>query len=91
MLLFCLQLSADHTILKLGDFGLARATEGTRQYKTMIGSYRYMAPEVMIQSKTPGKVMSQYSRKADVYSFGGFFEMSKLMRICSSDWFQTEL
>ena len=57
------QLSADHQVLKLGDFGLARATEGTGQTKTMIGSYRYMAPEVVI---TGGR----YSRNADVHSFG---------------------
>lgn len=50
--------------MKLGDFGLARATEGTEQTKTMIGSYRYMAPEVM-------KRGGHYSAKADVYSFGG--------------------
>ena len=52
-----IQLSEDHNLLKLGDFGLARATEGTRQTKTLIGSYRYMAPEVMI----PG---GHYSKKA---------------------------
>ena len=51
--------------MKLGDFGLARATEGTEQTKTMIGSYRYMAPEVM----KPG---GHYSMKADVYSFGRY-------------------
>lgn len=56
-------LSTDHAVLKLGDFGLARATEGTRQTKTQIGSYRYMAPEV-VSSR------GHYSRKADVHSFG---------------------
>ncbi|XP_020632863.1 uncharacterized protein LOC110069677, partial [Orbicella faveolata] len=56
-------LSVDHTVLKLGDFGLARATEGTRQTKTQIGSYRYMAPEVV---KSGGR----YSHKADVHSYG---------------------
>ena len=60
------QLSADHTVLKLGDFGLARATEGTRQTKTQIGSYRYMAPEVV----TSG---GRYSKRADVHSFGEFY------------------
>lgn len=57
------QLSVDHAILKLGDFGLARATEGTRQTKTQIGSYRYMAPEVVSSG-------GRYSKKADVHSFG---------------------
>jgi len=56
-------LSEDHKVLKLGDFGLARATEGTRSTKTEIGSYRYMAPEVMSSG-------GHYSEKSDVYSFG---------------------
>ena len=60
-----IQLSEDHKLLKLGDFGLARATEGTRQTKTLIGSWRYMAPEVM-------SLGGHYSKKADVYSFGEF-------------------
>ena len=64
-------MSEDHNLLKLGDFGLARATEGTRQTKTRIGSYRYMAPEVMI----PG---GHYSKKADVYSFG---ELNKVFSV----------
>ena len=58
-------MSEDHKLLKLGDFGLARATEGTRQTKTLIGSWRYMAPEVM-------SLGGHYSKKADVYSFGEF-------------------
>lgn len=62
--LFLFQLSVDHTVLKLGDFGLARATEGTRQTKTQIGSYRYMAPEVVSSG-------GHYSHKADVHSYGG--------------------
>ena len=61
--MFLLQLSVNHTILKLGDFGLARATEGTRQTKTQIGSYRYMAPEVVSSG-------GRYSKKADVHSYG---------------------
>lgn len=60
---FLSQLSVDHTVLKLGDFGLARATEGTRQTKTQIGSYRYMAPEVVSSG-------GHYSHKADVHSYG---------------------
>ncbi|XP_066292396.1 uncharacterized protein [Branchiostoma lanceolatum] len=55
-------ISEDHSIFKLGDFGLARVTEGTRQTKTLIGSYRYMAPEVMSSR-------GHYSKKADVYSY----------------------
>ncbi|CAH3188203.1 unnamed protein product [Porites lobata] len=56
-------LSKDHKVLKLGDFGLARATIGSKSRKTETGSYRYMAPEVM---NSEGK----YSEKSDVYSFG---------------------
>ncbi|XP_068731509.1 uncharacterized protein [Montipora capricornis] len=56
-------LSKDHKLLKLGDFGLALATEGTKQTKSMMGSWRYMAPEVR-------KSRGHYSKKADVYSFG---------------------
>ena len=52
-------------MLKLGDFGLARATEGTTNRKTAIGSYRYMAPEVMSSD-------GLYSEKSDVYSFGEY-------------------
>ncbi|XP_019614926.1 PREDICTED: uncharacterized protein LOC109462774 [Branchiostoma belcheri] len=55
-------ISEDHSIFKLGDFGLAKVTEGTRQTKTIIGSYRYMAPEVMSSR-------GHYSKKADVYSY----------------------
>ncbi|XP_035695713.1 cAMP-dependent protein kinase type 1-like [Branchiostoma floridae] len=55
-------ISEDHSTFKLGDFGLARVTEGTRQTKTLIGSYRYMAPEVMSSR-------GHYSKKADVYSY----------------------
>ncbi|XP_044174421.1 uncharacterized protein LOC122958076 [Acropora millepora] len=57
-------LSEDHEVLKLGDFGLARATEGTEQTKTMMGSFRYMAPEVRMAPR------GHYSKRADVYSFG---------------------
>ncbi|XP_067026413.1 uncharacterized protein [Acropora muricata] len=57
-------LSKDQKVLKLGDFGIARATEGTEQTKTMMGSYRYMAPEVGMA------VRCRYSKRADVYSFG---------------------
>ncbi|XP_044172563.1 uncharacterized protein LOC114963820 isoform X2 [Acropora millepora] len=57
-------LSEDHKVLKLGDFGIARATEGTEQTKTMMGSFRYMAPEVGMALRC------HYSKRADVYSFG---------------------
>lgn len=66
-----IQLSEDHKLFKLGDFGLARATEGTRQTKTLIGSWRYMAPEVM-------SLGGHYSKKVDVYSFG---ELNKVFSV----------
>ena len=50
--------------MKLGDVGVARATEGTEQTKTMMGSYRYVAPEVGMALRC------HYSKRADVYSFG---------------------
>ena len=55
--------------MKLGDFGIARATEGTEQTKTMMGSFRYMAPEVGMA------VRCRYSKRADVYSFGESSDM----------------
>ncbi|XP_077996237.1 uncharacterized protein LOC144449559 isoform X2 [Glandiceps talaboti] len=55
-------ITKDLKTLKLGDFGLARATRGTMSKKTLVGSMRYMAPEV----KTSGN----YSVTADVYSYG---------------------
>ena len=65
-----LQLSEDHKVLKLGDFGIARATEGTEQTKTVKGgAYRYMAPEVATAAK------GHYSKRADVYSFGESSDM----------------
>ncbi|XP_044172270.1 uncharacterized protein LOC122956650 [Acropora millepora] len=57
-------LSEDHKVLKLGDVGVARATEGTEQTKTMMGSYRYVAPDVGMA------LQCHYSKRADVYSFG---------------------
>ncbi|XP_062509470.1 uncharacterized protein LOC134185648 isoform X2 [Corticium candelabrum] len=56
-------IGGDFDVIKLSDFGLARATEGTRETKTILrGAWRYMAPEVMQHGK--------YSARADVYSYG---------------------
>ena len=53
----------EFSAIKLGDFGLARATEGTQDTKTQLrGHWRYMAPEVMTSKR--------YTTKADVYSYG---------------------
>ncbi len=46
---------------KLGDFGIARATEGTSS-GTRTGTYKYMAPEVY--NNTP------YGAAVDIYSLG---------------------
>ncbi|XP_015774992.1 PREDICTED: uncharacterized protein LOC107353184 [Acropora digitifera] len=57
-------LSEDHKVFKLGDLGIAGLTEGTEQTKTMIGAYRYVAPDVLMAPH------GHYSKRADVYSFG---------------------
>ena len=46
---------------KLGDFGIARVMEGTRASTAGIGTYEYMAPEVLRGS---------YDQTADIYSLG---------------------
>jgi serine/threonine protein kinase len=56
-------IGGDFELIKLSDFGLARATESTIETKTILrGAWRYMAPEVMQHGK--------YSTRADVYSYG---------------------
>jgi sterile alpha motif and leucine zipper-containing kinase AZK len=51
-------------IIKIIDFGLSR-TKGTIHslFKTRVGTYNWMAPEVMIHNQG-------YTEKADVWSFG---------------------
>ena len=53
-------IAPDGTI-KLGDFGIAKTVESTT-VGTIIGTYKYMAPEV--RNNQP------YGRKADIYSLG---------------------
>lgn len=61
--LFVFKIGGDFEVIKLSDFGLARATESTLETKTVLrGAWRYMAPEVMQHGK--------YSTRADVYSYG---------------------
>ncbi|XP_070571493.1 uncharacterized protein [Ptychodera flava] len=55
-------ITKDQKTFKLGDFGLARTTRGTLSKKTLVGSMRYMAPEV--------KQSGNYSVTADVFSYG---------------------
>ena len=45
--------------IKVADFGLAKFTTNTQSIKSTVGTYNYMAPEVM--NGHP------YSTKADVY------------------------
>ncbi len=47
---------------KLGDFGIARVAEKTTGASTKVGTYAYMAPEILKQEK--------YSSKIDQYSLG---------------------
>lgn len=53
-------LSGNQEVYKLGDFGLARSTEG-REKTAETGSYRHMAPEVIRHEP--------YDKACDVYSF----------------------
>ena len=54
-------LVSDKGVFKLGDFGIAKTSEGT-QTGTMIGTYGYMAPEVANRQ--------HYGAAADIYSLG---------------------
>lgn len=56
-----LLLSKDFSVLKIGDFGVARMVEANQDMTAETGTYRWMAPEV-IQHQF-------YNTKADVYSF----------------------
>lgn len=54
-------LVSDQGVFKLGDFGIAKISEGT-QTGTMAGTYGYMAPEVANRQ--------HYGASADIYSLG---------------------
>ena len=43
-------LTADHKTVKLADFGLAREESLTEMMTAETGTYRWMAPEVLIDS-----------------------------------------
>lgn len=51
----------NNSILKISDFGISKSFETTTQ-TGFIGTYQWMAPEVIMGEK--------YSIKADIYSFG---------------------
>ena len=70
-----MKIGGDFEVIKLSDFGLARATESTIETKTVLrGAWRYMAPEVMVHGK--------YSTRADVYSYGNSSDGSEITRCC---------
>ena len=48
--------------VKVADFGLAKAMETVATLTGGLGTYQWMAPEVLARQ--------HYSQKADVYSFG---------------------
>uniref|UniRef100_T1IJW3 Replication protein A subunit n=1 Tax=Strigamia maritima TaxID=126957 RepID=T1IJW3_STRMM len=58
--------SKDLNFFKLADFGLARMVEHTEEYKTIKGTYRFMAPEILRGHDG----IAKYSLKVDVYSYG---------------------
>lgn len=58
-------LSADRSVFKVADFGLARELSGTDYAQTLAGTLPYMAPEVLLQQG--------YGRRADIYSLGVTF------------------
>ena len=52
---------SENGVFKLGDFGIAKTVEKTMS-GTMVGTYRYMAPEVCHSQP--------YGNRADIYSLG---------------------
>merc|ERR1719478_245549 len=65
--------------IKLGDFGIARVLEATKDYaKTMVGTPYYLSPEIIRDRP--------YAYKSDVWSCGVvLFEMATLQRPFSAD------
>ncbi|XP_072042856.1 uncharacterized protein [Amphiura filiformis] len=59
-------LCADH-VLKLCDFGLARAIQHSQSSSSIRGTYRYMSPEI---HKGNERGRGVYSRPADIYAYG---------------------
>lgn len=47
-----LLLTADHKTVKLADFGLAREESLTEMMTAETGTYRWMAPEVLLSSSS---------------------------------------
>ncbi|XP_072021287.1 uncharacterized protein [Amphiura filiformis] len=62
-------------LLKLCDFGLSREIKGSQTISSQMGTYRYMAPEI-IAGNERGRVI--YSRPADIWAYGML-----LLEVCS--------
>ncbi|KAH9618768.1 hypothetical protein KSS87_021708 [Heliosperma pusillum] len=65
-----LLLTADHTSVKLADFGLAREETLTEMMTAETGTYRWMAPELYSTVTLRQGEKKHYNNKVDVYSFG---------------------
>ncbi|KAJ8558375.1 hypothetical protein K7X08_005141 [Anisodus acutangulus] len=63
-----LLLTEDKKNIKLADFGLAREEVDTAMTAD-VGTYRWMAPELIVLEPTNHAVMKRYNHKVDVYSF----------------------
>ena len=48
--------------IKIGDFGISKILETNKYTKSIIGKYKYFAPEIEMGEK--------YNNKIDIYSFG---------------------
>ena len=57
----------EDNILKLCDFGLAREIEHSQTTSSVKGTYRYMAPEILIGNEQGRGV---FSKHADIYGYG---------------------
>lgn len=64
-----LLLTADHTTVKLADFGLAREESLTEMMTAETGTYRWMAPELYSTVTLRHGEKKHYNHKVDAYSF----------------------
>lgn len=62
-------LTADHKIVKLADFGLAREESLTEMMTAETGTYRWMAPELYSTVTLRQGEKKHYNHKVDAYSF----------------------
>ncbi|CAM8997458.1 unnamed protein product [Rhodiola kirilowii] len=62
-------LTADHKVVKLADFGLAREETLTEMMTAETGTYRWMAPELYSTVTLRQGEKKHYNHKVDAYSF----------------------